>query len=122
MRHYIGVSSQGPRVLRNVVKDITGEPLLLVDEDAAVRCQVNFSDWLESGETISAATATAEGCTLSTSTSSPNVTLTVSAVTNTSGGKITLKVTASTGEIWRGIINVRRPNRYGSEQRFMDYV
>jgi len=122
VRHYIGVSSQGPRVLRNVFKDITGEPLLLVDESAAIRCQVNFSDWLESGETISSASATAEGCTLSTSTASPNVTLTISAVTNTSGGSITLVVTASSGEIWRGIIRVRRTNRYGAELRFRDYV
>lgn len=121
MRHYIGVSSQGPTVLRNVRKDITGEPLLLVDQDAAVKLRVNFADWLEASETISSVTATPEGCTLSTSTSSPNVDLTISAVTNAHTGKVTLKATSSTGEIWLGIINVRRPNRYGDEQRFMDY-
>lgn len=122
MRHYIGVSSQGPRVLRNVFRDTTGEPLLLVEEDAAIRCTVNFSDWLETSETISSITATADGCTLSSALSSPNVTLTISAVTNASGGKITLKATASTGEIWRGIIHVRRPSKYGNEIRFRDYV
>ena len=121
MRHYIGISSSGPTVLRNVRKDITGEPLLLVDEDAAINLRVNFTDWLETSETISTVTATPEGCTLSTSTATPNVDLTISAVTNAYTGKITLKATSSTGEIWRGIINIRRPNRYGDEQRFSDY-
>ena len=94
---------------------------MLVDEDAAVRLRVNFADWLEEGETVSSIFATAEGCALSSALSTPNVTLTISAVTNAYTGKVTLKATASTGEIWRGIINVRRPNRYGDEQRFMDY-
>ncbi len=121
MRHYIGISSAGPTVLRNVRRDITGEPLLLVDQDAAVKLRVNFADWLEASETISSITATAEGCTLSSALSAPDVTLTISAVTNAYTGKITLVATSSTGEIWRGIINVRRPNRYGDEQRFSDY-
>ena len=122
MRHYLGISSAGPTVFRNVRRDVTGEPLLLVDQDAACRLRVNFSDWLESGETISSITVSGESCTVSSALSSPNVTLTISAVTNSYDGRITLKATASTGEIWRGIIRVRRPNRYGDEQPFRDYV
>lgn len=122
MRHYIGVSSSGPTVLRNIRKDVTGEPLLLLDQDAAARLRINFDDWLETGETISSITATAEGCTMTSALSTPNVTLTISAATNAYTGKITLKATASSGEIWRGIIRVRRPNRLGDEEAFTDYV
>lgn len=119
MRHYLGVSPSGPTVFNNVRKDETGEPSLLIDKDAIVKLRVNFSDWLDSGETISSATATAENCTVSTSTSSPNVDLTVSAVTY--NGQITLVVTSSNSLAYTGIIRTRRTNRYADERTYRDY-
>lgn len=122
MRHYLGISPMGETVLRNVRKDLTGEPLLLVDQDAITILRVNFSDWLEGAETIASATTSGENCTISTSTTSPNVDITISNVTNTEYGKITLTATSSTGEVWRSIINVRRTNRYTDEQTYRDYT
>lgn len=122
MRHYIGVTNSGPATLRNVRKDETGDPLLLVREQEAVRLRVNFADWLETSETISAATVTAKNCAASISTTSPNCDITISAVTSRQDGSVILKATASTGEIWRGVINVRQPNKYGDEDQIRDYV
>lgn len=122
MRHYIGFTSGGPTTLRNVRLDATGEPLLLVDQDAVTKILLDWRDWLETGETISSVTITAEGCTATVATSTPTATLTISAVTSYTDGKITVIATSSTGEKWRGIIRVRRANRYTDEQRFRDYV
>jgi hypothetical protein len=120
MRQYIGISNQGPTVFYNVRMDVTGEPMFLVDEDAVSTLRVNFGDWLNTGETISTATIVTESCTASISTATPNVDITISAAT--SHGKITLKATASSGDVWRGIICVRRTERYGDEQRRRDYT
>jgi hypothetical protein len=112
----------GETVFHNVRRDETGEPLLLVDESAITKLRVNFADWLESGETITAATVTTQNCTVSTSTTSPNVDLTISAVTSFNDGTITLVATCSNGEVWRSKIRVRRTNRYTDEQTYRDYT
>ena len=122
MRHYLGISSTGEAVFHNVRRDETGEPLLLVDESAVTKLRVNFDDWLESGETITAATVTAKNCTVSAATASPNVDLTISAVTSYDQGSITLVVTCSNGEVWYSKIRVRRTNRYTDEQTYRDYT
>lgn len=122
MRRYLGISPTGETVFHNVRRDETGEPLLLVDESAITKLRVNFSDWLESGETITAATATAKSCTVSAATASPNVDLTISAVTSYDQGSITLVATCSNGEVWRSIIRVRRTNRYTDETTYRDYT
>lgn len=120
-RHYIGINTTGPRVLRNVHRDITGEPLVYLDQDAVTTLRLNLSDWLETGETVSSASVTAEGVTASVSTSSPNVDVTLSAANSGGAGKITVTVTSSTAQVWRGIVWVRRTSRYGDEQSFRDY-
>jgi len=122
MRHILGLSQSGPTIFRNVRRHETGEPLLLIDQDAVTKLRIDCSDWLESGETISSATVTAEQCTVSTVTASPNITLTISNVSSHSGGSITVVATSSTGEKWRGIIRVRRTSRYKDERSFADYV
>lgn len=121
MRHYIGVSPRGITVLRNVRKDTTGEPLILMDEDAVIQCQINFADYLNSGETISSATATASGCTVASAVSSPNVTLTISAPSD--DGKITIKATTSASLVFPFVLRVRKPTRYTDEALLIsDYV
>jgi len=96
---------------------------LLIDENAVVKLTIDFSDWLESGETISSVSATGRSCTISVSTTSPRTVITISAVTSNHDGDITVIATASTGEIYREIIRVRRTNRYTDEALvFGDYV
>jgi hypothetical protein len=121
MRHYIGVAPRGITVLRNIRNDDTGEPLLYLDEGAVDTVQINFAEFLNTGETISSATATAEGCTASASTSSPNVTLTVSNASD--DGKITVTATTSASNVFPFIMRVRKPLRYGDEATLIsDYV
>lgn len=121
-RHYLGVSSKGPNVFRNVRRDITGEPLLLLDQDEVARLTIDWSDWLETEETISSVSATARNASISVSTTSPRTVITISAVTSFYDGDITVIATASTGEKWRGIIRVRRTNRENDEALFFsDY-
>lgn len=121
-RHYLGVSAKGPNVFRNVRRDITGEPLLLLDQDEVARLTIDWSDWLETEETISSVSATARNASISVSTTSPRTVITISAVTSFYDGDITVIATASTGEKWRGIIRVRRTNRENDEALFFsDY-
>jgi hypothetical protein len=122
-RHYLGISPRGPTVYRNVRKDETGEPLLLIDQDAVVKLTIDFSDWLETGETLSSVSATARSCTIAVSTTSPRTVITISDVTSHHDGDITIIATSSTGEKYREIIRVRRTNRYTDEALvFSDYV
>lgn len=121
-RHYLGISSRGPNVFRNVRRDSTGEPLLLIDQDEIARLTIDFSDWLETAETISSVSATARNATISSSLSGDQAVITISDVTSYHDGDITVIATASTGEKWRGIIRVRRTNRENDEARFFgDY-
>lgn len=123
MRYYIGISAEGPTVFRNVRKDDTGEPLLLIDESASKTLRVNFADWLESPETITAVTTTTSSCTCTATLSTPNVDLAISAVTSGYYGNVLLLATSSTGEVYRLTIRVRRTGRYMDEQRYRhDYA
>jgi hypothetical protein len=124
-RHYLGISARGPTVFRNIRTDDTGEPLLLIDEGAVVILTVDFADWLETGETIEDVTATARSCaiTVDFDTEEPSFTIAISAVTSNHDGDITLMVEASSSAVYRGIIRVRRTNRYTDEALvFGDYV
>lgn len=122
-RHYLGISEKGPNVFRNIRRATTGEPLLLIDQDEIARLTIDFSDWLETEETIASVSATARNATISTSTSGAQAIITISAVTSYYDGDITVIATSSTGEKWRGIIRVRRTNRENDEAAFFgDYV
>lgn len=121
-RSYLGFTSRGPTIRRNVRTDITGEPLLLIDQDAVTKLELDFADMLEGTETVSSATATPENVTVVIATVTPRVTLTFSAVTSYDLiGKVTMLVTFSSGEKWRGIIRVRRTSRHGDEEIYRDY-
>lgn len=121
-RHVIGFTSQGPNTLRNVRKASTGEPLVHLDQDEIKVVRLDFTDYLDDGETISSATTTAYNCACSASTSSPSVALTISAATAYDlMGRIVLVVTMSSGETWRGTIRVRRTSRYDDASHGADY-
>lgn len=122
-RHQVKFTPRGPTVLRNVRRAPTGEMMVLLDEDAISKLELDFTDWLESGETVSTPTVDTENVTVSTSTSSPRITLTLSAATSYNlDGKVTISVPFSSGEAWRGIIRVRRTERYMDEDSPRDYT
>lgn len=121
-RQYIGFTQSGMMVLRNVRRDLTGEPMILLDEDAVQTVVLDFAAMLESGETISSTSSTSKNVTKSVSTSSPTVTVTLSDATSTTDGSVTLVVTFSSGNVWRGILRVRRTDRFTDEALADDYV
>lgn len=122
-RHIVAFSPKGPAALRNVRTAPTGEPLVHLDENEVKALKLDLSDYLDSGETISSVSTTTYNVTASTSTSSPNITLTLSDATAYDlEGRVVIVATMSSGEKWRGIIRVRRTNRYRDEQERADYV
>lgn len=121
-RHYIGFNSSGVRILRNIRKHDTGEPMLFVDEGEAKKLVLDFSDWLSTDETIASATVTTENCTATVTTASPLVTLSITNAASYTYGRAILLVTSSAGEIVRQVIRIRRTNRYTDEQKYRDYT
>jgi hypothetical protein len=120
-RSYLGISPKGPTVFNSVRRGPSGEPQMLIDENAATTLRINFSDWLQSGETITAHTITPEQCTVTATLSSPNLDLVISAVTSYTSGKITFTATSSGGDVYRQVIRVRRPSRFTDESVIQDY-
>jgi hypothetical protein len=121
-RHSIHYTPRGATTFYNVHRDLTGEPLLFLDENEVKSLRLDFADYLDTGETISSVASTAKSVTVSVATSSPTVTLTLSAAQSHSDGSVTLVVTFSTGAKWRGIIRVRRTDRFTDEALVDDYV
>jgi hypothetical protein len=120
-RHYIGVSSRGPTVLRNIRTGPDGNPLVLMHQDDTTQVTVNFAAFLEAGETILTATLDATGVTASRSLSSPNVVLTLS--DPGTDGTVDMIVTTSTGDVTVMRISARQIERYTDEALFIsDYA
>ena len=124
-RRYIGFTKRGPAVFRNVRKAETGEPLVTLDENEVDDLVLDFQGYLESGETVSSATATANGVTETIATASPKVTLSLSEANQYNlSGRVEVVVTMSSGTVWRGYIRVRRRARaFASEyDNLTDYT
>lgn len=122
MRYYLGLAPSGEFAIQRGVRiDDTGEPLVLVDQFEVARVRINLSDWLETGETVSSATATNNNCAVSLSTSSPNVDMTISNVASFAYGTSLVTITSSSGDIIAKTIRIRRRNRYTDEQTYRDY-
>jgi hypothetical protein len=115
-------SPRGATTFLNVRKDRTGEPLLHLDQDEVKTLVLDFTDYLDPGETVSSATATAESVTCTPTTSSPTVSLALSAAASPDLGQVTVIVTFSSGNKWRGIIRVRRTDRFTDEALVSDYA
>ena len=121
-RHELHFTSKGLSTFKNVRRAPTSEPLVHLDVDEIKVVKLNFADYLDTGETVSSATATAYNCTAGISTSSPTVTLTISAATSYDlDGRIVVVVTMSSGEKHRQVVRVRRTNRYRDEEVGGDY-
>jgi hypothetical protein len=121
-RLLIAYTPNGIKVLRNVRKDETGEPLILVDEDETKTVTIDLTAYLDTGETISSVTTTDENVTATATLTSPTIALALSGATSHDDGSVTLTITLSSGEIMRQTIRVRRPNRFGMETYVRDYA
>jgi len=77
-------------------------PRVVLHEDATETLVMDLSGYLESGETVSSATATADGVTCTATVSSPSVTLAISEPQG--AGEIDLTITLSSGHKWAGTL------------------
>ena len=71
-------------------------------EDATETLVMDLTNYLDSGETVSAATVSADNVTCTVSVASPNVTLAISEPQGS--GDIDLVITLSSGHKWAGTI------------------
>ena len=110
-RYYVGFTQRGPTSLRNVRKAPTGELMMLVEEEEVKVLTLDFTGFLETGETVSSATLSSERVTASAEFSGTSVTLTISeSEAYDLLGNITVLVNFSTGRTKRVVIRVRRKN------------
>ena len=117
-RRKIGYSPRGPAVYRNVRRSFDGQIQVLLDEDEIDDLELDFTGFLEAGETISSVTVTPEGVAVTSTLSTPKITLNLSEATQVdSTGKVVAIITLSSGEIWRETIRVRRPTFYMDTKR-----
>ncbi len=121
-RYVIAFDPQGPAASRGVHTDRSGEPLVYLDEGEVSTVKLDLTGYLQGAETVSSAAATADGVTATVSTSSPIVTLVLSAATGWTDEGVKITVTTSTGDKWVGTIRVRRRNRFSLEENVRDYV
>jgi hypothetical protein len=95
-RHYIGYTARGATTLRNVYRD--GDTLLLwMDENEVRKLTLDFSAFLDTGETIAGVAIAADSVTVTESTTSPVIILTISAPTGY--GEIKATVTFTGGAV-----------------------
>ena len=118
-RHSIGFTAAGASVFRNVRKTTGGRALLLLDEDDIVDLELDFTRYLEDGESVSSLTATGRGVTVSATLASPKATLTLSKAGR--DGEVDVVATFSSGRAWSDRVLVRNPQRYGEEADRLDY-
>lgn len=95
-------STRGPSVFRNVRKTEWNTPLIMLHENATETLVLDLAEYLDTGETVSTATVTAEGITCTATVSSPTVSLSLSAPQGT--GDIDLTITLSSGHKWAGTL------------------
>jgi len=116
MRHYIGYTSRGETVFRNVRQDDEGVPLLLFAENETRRVEIDLAPMLDPGETISTATASGSGITASISNTATAATLTLSSPS--AWGEITTTITLSTGDVITSLIRARINARQASQAAY----
>lgn len=108
MRNTIGYSPSGRKARYGVHLNAKGQPLLLLEEGEAARLVLDFTDYLDGGETVSSASVSNNGISVSASVSSPKVTLTASNAG--SFGTTEVTVILSTGDKIVETIEIRNRN------------
>ena len=121
-RLYLGYNERGLVVSKNVRIGSTGQPLVLLDQYEAEPVVLDFTAYLQPGETILSAVGTALACTATVTVASPLINLTLGNVTSWVDGDVTLIITFSSAAVLSQVIKVRRKNRVDDEQRLTDYV
>lgn len=121
-RKYIGWTERGPAVYRNVRKDRTGDPLILLDDSETTTLVLDLTGYIDTGETISTCTADTASCACTPTVTSSTISLALSGATSYSDGYAALTITLSSGEVILHKLRIRRPNRFGDEAALADYV
>jgi len=117
-RSYLGYTPDGAKVFRNIRRSASNRPLLLLEQSAKTQLQLDLTDYLETGETISSVTVTSSGPTVTSSNTTTKVTLTISGPTT--WGDVQVIITLSSGNKLDETILVRIPARVG-ELGELDY-
>ena len=118
-RHSIGFTARGASVLRNLRQDISGRPLVLLEEGEQARVELDFQSFLETGETVAGASAAADNVTAEIANDTTSATLTLSG--SKDWGEALVTVTFSSGDKWSEKIRVRNRQRYSAEPATGDY-
>jgi len=120
-RRAIIFTAKGPAAFRNVEKDSTGRPLVLLEEDEKVTVKLDFQSFVETGETISTVAITGNNITATNAVAADNLSTTLTLSGAKDFGDVKVVVTFSSGEIWRDKIIVRNKRRYTVPQSTTDY-
>lgn len=120
-RHTLTFTPKGLTTSRNVHKDETGRPLVLLEEDEQTQLKLDFQSYVESGETISTATLATNNVTGSIALAGDNLSVTITLSGATDWGEVTPTITFSSGDIWQEKIRVRNRRRYTVPTRTTDY-
>ena len=111
-RNLIFVSPNDRRTYRNIRTGFHGYPVFLLAKSATADLKIDFTNYLNSGETISSVTVSTKGLSVSSANTTTTVTLTLSGVSGET--YFDILVTFSTGILWSERIIVRNERRYPS--------
>lgn len=107
-KRYVGYTSRGPTVLRNVRSE-SGYPLVLMEQGETAKIDLDLSSLIEGGETVSSVTVAGSGITASVALSGSNATVTLSGPS--AWGEATVTMTLSSGEVFVETIRARQNAR-----------
>lgn len=103
-RRQVAYNTRGePVVFRNVRRNRYSEPLIIASNDEVVTLELDLTEHLEIGETVTAVAVTPTRMTVASSLATPVVTLTLSAVE--AGAYADFLITFSTGDKLSGRIH-----------------
>lgn len=114
-RRVIAYSSGRRATYRNVTRDDSGRPEIVVEANDIATVKLDFTDTLERGESIEEATATAADVTSSITYDNRSILLTV--INPSNDGTIIVEARTNFGEQFTERLVVRLPKRCGEERR-----
>ena len=109
MKSYIGLTSNGIRVLKGVSRNTDARPILMLNEGEIRRLVIDATGWLDAAATVDTATITNNGVSATIALATPKATVTITGPAHK--GYFTVTLTSSTGDVWIEDIHVRIPRR-----------
>jgi len=108
-RRIVSFTPSGAYVFRNVRRTDSNEPLLILDEGETTQVEFDLTKYLDTGETITAATVEQNGASVTVALASPKVTATVGS--NTGYATITFTLSSGSTTKMRLHVHQRRAHR-----------